>query len=96
MNVELKKKKSQLLMCQVITFFYRKKLLLRVFALTRAKIYVYFRERIYFFYFTYSLFKMPHIKLSILHYNSLKYQIFLIFLIVYLSSHTTITIYSFF
>ena len=83
-------------MCQVITFFYRKKLLLRVFALICAKIYVYFSVRTYFFYFTYLLFKIPQIRLSILYYISLKYQIFLIFLIVYLFSHTTIIIYFFF
>ena len=48
---------------------------------------VYFNIKTFFFFF-YMLFQMPHIRLSILHYISLKYQIFLIFLIVSLSSHT--------
>ena len=36
-------------------------------------------EFIFLIYFTYLLFKIPYIKLSILYYISLKYQIFLIF-----------------
>ena len=51
--------------------------ILRVFALVRANFFVYFSIRIYFFYFTYSLFKIPYIRLFILHYVLLKYQTFL-------------------
>ena len=55
---------------------------------------VYFSRKVYFLYFAYLLFKTPHIRISILHYISLKCQFFLIFLIVFLSLHTTTTIYS--
>ena len=67
---------------------------LRAFAPTRAKILVYFSIKTYFFYFTYSLFKTPQFKLSILYYILLKYQFFLIFLIVSFSLHITTTIHS--
>jgi len=40
----------------------------RVFASVCVKIHVYFSIKIYFVYFTYSLFKTPYIRLSILHY----------------------------
>ena len=56
------------------------------FASIWVKNFVYFTIKIYFFYFIYLLFKTPHIRLFILHYISLKYQIFLIFLIVFLFS----------
>ena len=59
-----------------------------------AKIYVYFNIITYFFYFIYSFFKSPHIRLSILYYNFLKILIFLDFLIVSLLSHTTTIIHS--
>ena len=51
--------------------------------------------RIYFLYFTYSIFKTLHIRLFILHYISLKY-IFFIFKIISFYSHTTTTIHFFF
>ena len=47
--------------------------LIRFFVSARAKIYVYFSIRTYFFYFIYSLFKTSHIRLYILHYILLKY-----------------------
>ena len=56
----IKKKKNQ-----IISLKNRK---VRAFASVCAKIYVYFRIRTYFFYFTYSLFKIQYIKLYILHY----------------------------
>ena len=62
--------------------------LLRTFVSICTKVYVYFSIRTYFFYFAYSLFKTFYIRLSILHYISLKYQPFLIFKIVSLYSHT--------
>jgi len=43
---------------------------LRVFALILAKFFVYFSRRIYFFYFTYSLFGTSYIRLSIFIYFS--------------------------
>ena len=49
---------------------------IRVFALACAKILIYFSIRTYFFYFSFSLFKIFHIRLSILHYILLKYQFF--------------------
>ena len=69
---------------------------LRAFALTRTKTFVYFNIKTYFFYFIYLLFKKLNIRLSYLHFISLKYQIFLIILIVYFSffSHTITFIYS--
>ena len=39
--------------------------------------FVYFSIRIYFFYFTHSFFKTPHIRLFILHYILLKYYLFI-------------------
>ena len=45
----------------------------KVFALIPIKNHVYFNIRIYFFYFIYSFFKIPHIRVSILHYILLKY-----------------------
>ena len=48
--------------------------ILRAFTLAHAKAIVYFGIKTYFFYFTYLLFKTPHIILFILHYISLKYQ----------------------
>ena len=54
---------------------------------TRAKFFIYFSMRIYFCNFTYSPFKTPHIRLSNLHYISLKYQ-FLLFLKLFLFLHT--------
>ena len=57
--------------------------------------FAYFNIRISFFYFTYSLFKTAHIKLSILYYISLKCKIFLIFLKLFLFLYTlTIIIHS--
>ena len=47
---------------------------IRAFVLARAKMYLYFNIRTYFLYFIYSLFKITYIKLSILHYISLKYH----------------------
>ena len=70
---------------------------LRAFALAHLKITIYFSIGIYFFYFIYSLFKIFSIKLSILHYISLKYHIYIyiyIYLINSLSSHLTTTIHS--
>jgi len=51
----------------------------RTFASIRAKTYIYFSLRTYLFYSTYSFFKTPDIRLSILLYILLKYQFFLIF-----------------
>ena len=53
--------------------------ILRAFTLAHAKAIVYFGIKTYFFYFTYLLFKTPHIILFILHYISLKYQFSLVF-----------------
>ena len=66
--------------------------ILRAFALARANFFVYFNIRIYIFYFTYSLFKIPYIRLSILHYVLLKYQTFL--KLFFLFSPITTIIYS--
>ena len=49
----------------------------RAFAIICIKIHVYFRLRTYFFYFIYSLFKTPYIRLSILHYILLEYHFYL-------------------
>jgi len=46
------------------------------------KIYVYCGIQIYFFYFIYLFFRIPYTIFYILHYISLKYKIFLIFVIV--------------
>ena len=46
----------------------------------------YHKNLLFFLNFIYLLFKTPHIRLFILYYISLKYQIFLIFLIVFLFS----------
>ena len=54
----------------------------------RAKFFIYFSMRIYFFNFIYSPFKTPHIRLSNLYYISLKYQ-FLLFLKFFLFLHTS-------
>ena len=45
-------------------------------------------------FFTYSLFKTPHIRLSVLHYIRLKYQFFFIFLIIFPFSCTMTTIHT--
>ena len=49
--------------------------ILRAFTLANAKAIVYFGIKTYFFYFTYLLFKTPHIILFILHYISLKHRV---------------------
>ena len=67
---------------------------LRAFTSACAKNSIYLSIKTYFFYFTYSLFKTLHIRLSILHYITLKYLFFLNFLIVSLSSHIITTIHS--
>ena len=67
---------------------------LRAFTSACAKNFIYLSIKTYFFYFTYSLFKTLHIRLSILHYVTLKYLFFLNFLIISLSSHIITTIHS--
>ena len=64
---------------------------LTAFTSTCAKFIVYYSIRTYLFYFTYSLFKTSHIRLFILHYISLKYQIFLMFFSFF--THITTTIH---
>ena len=56
---------------------------------------IYFSIKTLFFYFTSSLFKIPYIRLFILHCISLKCQIFLILKIFFLSSHTITTVHHF-
>ena len=51
--------------------------IVRAFAIICIKIHVYFSIRTYFFYFIYSLFKTPYIRLSILHYILSEYHFYL-------------------
>ena len=55
--------------------------ILRAFTSAHAKVLVYFiiETFFFFFYFTYLLFKTPHIRLFNLHHISLKYQFFYCF-----------------
>ena len=63
---------------------------IRSFTSDIAKIFVYFNI------FTYSLFKTPHIKLSILHYILLKYQFFLLFFkFIFFTHNNYYPLYSF-
>ena len=87
----------KVLMCLMAKMKKKKKLFLcylRAFTSACAKNFIYLSIKTYFFYFTYSLFKTLHIRLSILHYVTLKYLFFLNFLIISLSSHIITTIHS--